>query len=133
MKTTPFNLKPSSPRVEFMFSVTGNPELMEEIWDGGQHIQFSYLRVLKLLYSNDKVVRLLAGAALATFSYNNMQQQQLIAAEGGITFNCFMDFLKCEEEYFRCCAAFQVNATSPPTYDHTVAQISNVKHPPYDF
>lgn len=81
---------------------------MEEIWSAGQHLEFSYTRVMKHLYSEDKAVRLLAGAALATFAYNNMSQQQIIAAEGGVKFSCFEKFLQSEEEYLRCNAAFQV-------------------------
>lgn len=42
------------------------------------------------------------------FAFNNMAQQQAIAAEGGIRFSCFMDFLQSDDEYFRCNAAFQV-------------------------
>ena len=86
----------------------GNTAAMEEIWSAGQHLEFSYTRVMKHLYSEDKAVRLLAGAALATFAYNNMTQQQIIAAEGGVRFSCFEKFLQSEEEYLRCNAAFQV-------------------------
>ena len=81
---------------------------MQEILNSGQHLQFSYVRLLTHLYSKDKDVRLLAGAALATFAYNNMTQQQLIANEGGIKFNCFVDFLQSDDEFLRCNAAFQV-------------------------
>jgi len=92
--------------LEFFF--TGNQAVMDEIWASAQHIEFSYIRVLKLLYSTDKTVQLLAGAALATFAYNNMSQQQLIAAEGGVRFSGFVSFLQSEDEYLRCNAAFQV-------------------------
>ena len=42
------------------------------------------------------------------FAFNNMTQQQAIAAEGGVRFSCFLDFLQSDDEYFRCNAAFQV-------------------------
>ena len=42
------------------------------------------------------------------FAFNNMSQQQAIAAEGGIRFSCFIDFLQSDDEYFRCNTAFQV-------------------------
>ena len=42
------------------------------------------------------------------FAFNSMSQQQAIAAEGGIRFSCFIDFLQSDDEYFRCNTAFQV-------------------------
>jgi len=35
----------------------GNPEVMDEIWNSSQNLEFTYLRILKLLYSSDDVVR----------------------------------------------------------------------------
>lgn len=65
-------------------------------------------RILKMMYSMDPDVRLLAGLALATFAYNNVNQQKEIADQGGVRFNCFCPFLQSEDEYYRCLAAFQV-------------------------
>lgn len=61
-----------------------------------------------MMYSMDPDVRLLAGLALATFAYNNVNQQKEIADQGGVRFNCFCPFLQSEDEYYRCLAAFQV-------------------------
>lgn len=90
-------------------TIAGNLALMKEILTSGQHLEFSYTRLLQLLYSRDKVVRLLASATLATFAYNNISQQQLIASEGGVRFSRFVEFLQSDEEYIRCNAAFQVS------------------------
>jgi len=66
--------------------------------------------------------RLLAGTALSTFAYNNMSQQQAIAAEGGIRFDVFLEFLQSDDEFFRCNAAFQVSK-----YGRTTP-VKQVKH-----
>merc|ERR1712038_2020120 len=68
----------------------------------------SYVRILKMMYSQDPLVRLLAGAALAAFAYNSLTNQKEIAEQGGVRFNCFIPFLQSEDEFFRCNAAFQV-------------------------
>lgn len=70
--------------------------------------EFSYVRILKLMYSSDPMVRLLAGLALATFAYNNIAEQKEIADQGGVRFNCFAPFLQSNDEMYRCLAAFQV-------------------------
>ena len=62
-----------------------------------------------MVYSADEMVRLLAGLALATFSYNHIQNQKSIAEHGGIKFSCFVPFLKSDDEFYRCNAAFQVS------------------------
>ena len=72
-------------------------------------MDFSYVRILRLLYSPDDLVRLLAGGALATFAYNSVGQQREIALQGGVRFSHFVPFLKSNDEYFRCNAAFQVS------------------------
>ncbi|KAJ8303491.1 hypothetical protein KUTeg_019887 [Tegillarca granosa] len=83
----------------------GNQTALEDI---NNNIDFSYVRILKLMYSEDPKVRLLAGHALATFAYNNINQQKVIAEQGGVRFNCFIQFLQSDEEFYRCNAAFQV-------------------------
>ena len=62
-----------------------------------------------MLYSDDDLVRLLAGSALAAFAFNSLQQQKAIAEQGGVRFSCFVPFLQSDDEYFRCYAAFQVS------------------------
>ena len=42
----------------FLKSHTANQEVMDQLWSTSQNIEFSYVRVLKLLYSEDNVVRL---------------------------------------------------------------------------
>lgn len=85
--------------------VAGNQENLEDI---KQNVDFSYVRILKLMYSRDATVRLLAGAALATFAYNNLHNQKDIAVQGGIRFMTFVPFLQSDNEFYRCNAAFQV-------------------------
>merc|ERR1712038_1118864 len=50
----------------------GNNENLDEIKD---NLDFSYVRILKMMYSQDPLVRLLAGAALAAFAYNSLTNQ----------------------------------------------------------
>ncbi len=50
----------------------GNHKCMEEV---KANVEFSYVRVVKMLYSTDPAVRVLAGAALATFAFNNHHSQ----------------------------------------------------------
>ncbi|XP_052818748.1 ankyrin and armadillo repeat-containing protein-like [Mya arenaria] len=83
----------------------GNQDILEEI---NGTIDFSYVRILKMMYAQDDVVRLLAGSALAAFAYNNINQQKEIAEQGGVRFNCFVPFLQSSDEFYRCNAAFQV-------------------------
>ena len=88
-----------------LFLFAGNAEILEEI---NGTIDFSYVRILKMMYAEDDVVRLLAGSALAAFAYNNINQQKEIAEQGGVRFNCFVPFLQSSDEFYRCNAAFQV-------------------------
>lgn len=74
-----------------------------------QNVDFSYVRILKMLYSHQSIVRLMAGSALACFAYNNLQQQKEIAAQGGVRFSCFVPFLRSDDEFYRCSAAYQVS------------------------
>ncbi|XP_076470058.1 uncharacterized protein LOC143300343 [Babylonia areolata] len=83
----------------------GNNDLLEEIHS---NLDFSYVRVLKMLYAQDDDVRLLAGSALAAFAYNSIQQQREIADQGGVRYNCFVSFLRSHNELHRCHAAYQV-------------------------
>ena len=92
--------------ISYWHCFTGNPDILEEI---NSNVDFSYVRILKMMYSQDDDVRLLAGSALAAFAYNNINQQKEIAEQGGVRFNCFVPFLQSSDEYFRCNASFQVN------------------------
>ncbi|XP_038070212.1 ankyrin and armadillo repeat-containing protein-like isoform X2 [Patiria miniata] len=83
----------------------GNSEVMNDIAD---NVDFNYVHMLRLLYSRDELVRLLAGSALAAFAFNNTTQQHEIADSGGVRYHCFVPFLESDNEYYRCCAAFQV-------------------------
>jgi len=85
--------------------ISGNQEILDEV---NGTIDFSYVRILKLMYAQDDVVRLLAGSALAAFAFNNISQQKEIAQQGGVRFNCFVPFLQSSDESYRCNAAFQV-------------------------
>ena len=89
-----------------ILAISGNPDILEEI---NSNVDFSYVRILKMMYARDDDVRLLAGSALAAFAYNNINQQKEIAEQGGVRFNCFVPFLQSSDEHFRCNAAFQVS------------------------
>ncbi|XP_076449213.1 ankyrin and armadillo repeat-containing protein-like [Babylonia areolata] len=83
----------------------GNADILEEV---KSNLDFSYVRLLKMMYTEDPEVRLLAGWALATFAYNNVQQQTEIANEGGVRFKCYLPFLRSDNDLHRCTAAYQV-------------------------
>ena len=83
--------------------------MMSDITD---NVDFNYVHVLRLMYSKDDLVRLLAGSALAAFAFNNTGQQHDIADSGGVRYHCFVPFLESDNEFYRCCAAFQVEAVS---------------------
>ncbi|CAG5125020.1 unnamed protein product [Candidula unifasciata] len=83
----------------------GFKETLDEI---NQNLDFSYVRILKMLYSSQPLVQLTAGSALACFAYNSLHQQREIAIQGGVRLDCFLPFLKSAEEFYRCLAAYQV-------------------------
>lgn len=89
--------------------LTGNSEILGEIL---QSVDFSYLRLLQMMYAEEEMVRLLAGSALAAFAYNNVGQQQAISRQGGVRFHCFIPFLQSDNEFYRCCTAFQVSSNA---------------------
>ena len=93
--------------LNFLYSfLSGHTENLAEVQE---NLDFSYVRILKMLYSQNELVRLLAGAALAAFAYNSLANQKEIALQGGVRFNCFVPFLQSVDEYYRCNAAFQVS------------------------
>ena len=89
--------------------MSGHKENLEEIQ---QNLDFSYVRILKMMYHAENRVRLMAGAALATFAYNSVTNQKDIAEQGGVLFRCFEHFLQSDDEWYRCNAAFQVSGTA---------------------
>lgn len=102
-----FTLLLSVPFFNFFFiASSGNTDVMTEISDS---LDFNYIHILRLLYSKDSLVRLLAGGALAAFSYNNLGQQQEIEESGGVRHHCFVPFLESSDEFYRSNAAFQVS------------------------
>ncbi|XP_045192048.2 ankyrin and armadillo repeat-containing protein-like [Mercenaria mercenaria] len=104
----------------------GNQEILEEI---NGTIDFSYVRILKMMYAQHDVVRLLAGSALAAFAYNNINQQKEIAEQGGVRFNCFIPFLQSSDEFYRCNAAFQVVVLSKiiPDEEQALSSATGIK------
>ncbi|KAH3714686.1 ankyrin and armadillo repeat-containing protein-like [Dreissena polymorpha] len=104
----------------------GNQNILEEI---NGTIDFSYVRILKMMYAQDDVVRLLAGSALAAFAYNNISQQKEIAEQGGVRFSCFVPFLQSSDEYYRCNAAFQVVVLSRiiPDEEQALSSATGIK------
>ncbi|XP_060580052.1 ankyrin and armadillo repeat-containing protein-like [Ruditapes philippinarum] len=109
----------------FLF-LDGNQEILEEI---NGTIDFSYVRILKMMYAQHDVVRLLAGSALAAFAYNNISQQKEIAEQGGVRFNCFIPFLQSSDEFYRCNAAFQVVVLSKiiPDEEQALSSATGIK------
>ncbi|XP_033113077.1 ankyrin and armadillo repeat-containing protein-like [Anneissia japonica] len=83
----------------------GNSDVMNDV---SENMEFDYVHILRLLYSKEEIVRLLAGSALAAFAFNNVAQQQEIAESGGVRYHCFVPYLKSDDEFYRCNAAFQV-------------------------
>ena len=75
-----------------------------------KNVEFSFVRVVKMLYSNNPEVRILAGSALAAFAFNNHHNQEAIVEDGGVRFHSFLPFIRSDNELFRCYAAFQVIA-----------------------
>lgn len=88
-----------------MWSAAGHNDNLQEIQN---NVDFSYVRILKMLYSPTESVHILAGAALAAFSFNSLHNQNEIVQQGGVRFACFEKFLKSDDEYNRCNVAFQV-------------------------
>ena len=60
-------------------------------------------------------MRTLAGAALATFSYNCVSQQQEIANNGGVRWNNFASLLQSEDLMLAVNASFQVDVLLVPS------------------
>ena len=57
-----------------VFVRVGHQSNMEEL---SENIDFSHVRILKMMYAGDPTVRLTAGAALAAFAYNSLNNQKV--------------------------------------------------------
>ncbi|XP_077975977.1 uncharacterized protein LOC144431964 [Styela clava] len=85
-------------------AVLGHSENISQLQDNPD---FTYLHVIRLLYSDNEMVKLTAGTALATFAFNNVNQQQEISECGGVRWHNFAQFLQAKDSYFSLSAAFQ--------------------------
>ncbi|XP_022079769.1 ankyrin and armadillo repeat-containing protein-like isoform X2 [Acanthaster planci] len=70
--------------------------------------QFEMQMLLNLLHSKKKDIRLQAGNALATFAFNNTNQQVAIREAGGLKMATFQRFLDSEDETYQAYGAFQI-------------------------
>ncbi|XP_076820559.1 uncharacterized protein LOC143465919 [Clavelina lepadiformis] len=69
---------------------------------------FSFLHMIKLLYSNNDKVKVLASTALAIFSFNSVPQQKEIADCGSVRWYNFAPFLESKDDIAAINTAFQV-------------------------
>ncbi len=69
---------------------------------------FSIVNILNLLRIRDLDIRLKAATALATFAYNNINQQLEIRNCGGVVMKSLESFLESDNERFRAYGAFQI-------------------------
>lgn len=88
------------------------------------HKDFSFIHILRQLYNVDDDVHLLAGAALAVFSYNNVANQKTIALCGGVGYHTFMPFLESKNEKQVTYTAFQIVVLSRIIPDEDQSQTS---------
>ena len=91
--------------------------------------EFDYIHMLRLLYDEDEDVQLLAGAALAVFAYNNVENQETVAARGGVHYNSFFPFLESKDKRQVAHAAFQVVILSRiiPYEDQSAVSAQGIK------
>lgn len=68
-------------------------------------------------------LRLKAGFAVAIFAFNNTALQYTFREAGGISYNCFDEFLQSDNDYFQCHAAFQVRSDYHVSYSHTTVKM----------
>ncbi|XP_053575185.1 ankyrin and armadillo repeat-containing protein [Bombina bombina] len=69
---------------------------------------FHFEHMVSLLHSPSEEIRLMAGAALATFAFNNSSLQKEIVQSGGIRWYDIGPFLESANQNFRVDAAFQL-------------------------
>lgn len=89
-----------------------------------EHKDFSFIHILRQLYSVNDEVHLLAGAALAVFAYNNVPNQRQIAMSGGVSYHTFVPFLESKSEMQVTYSAFQIVVLSRIIPDEDQAQTS---------
>lgn len=70
--------------------------------------EFSLLRVFDFFSSTDPTVQIQAGQCLATLAFNNPTQLDKMRQHGSIDVSFYVPFLESEDEYFECCAGFQL-------------------------
>lgn len=69
---------------------------------------FSIVSILDLLRIKDLDIRLKAATALATFAYNNINQQLEIRTCGGVMMKSLDCFLESDNETYQACGAFDI-------------------------
>ncbi|EDO46402.1 predicted protein [Nematostella vectensis] len=104
----------------------GNNDISKEVTE---HRDFSFIHVLRLLYDEDEEVALLAGAALAVFAFNNVNNQKAIAMSGGVRYHTFLNFLESKDHRQIAHAAFQVVVLSRiiPDEDQSMTCANGIK------
>nr|XP_009858879.1 ankyrin and armadillo repeat-containing protein-like [Ciona intestinalis]XP_026690678.1 ankyrin and armadillo repeat-containing protein-like [Ciona intestinalis] len=90
---------------------------------------FTFLHIIRLLYSNNDKVGILAGTALATFSFNNVLQQKAIAECGGVRWHNFAPHLTSKDDIAAINAAFQAVVLSRiiPDEEPAVSSAEGIK------
>ena len=69
---------------------------------------FFLLQIFDFFSSADPTVQIQAGQCLATLAFNNPTQLANLKQHGSIDFNFYLPFLASADEYFKCCAGFQL-------------------------
>ncbi|KAM4614102.1 uncharacterized protein O3C94_022137 [Discoglossus pictus] len=69
---------------------------------------FHFGQIIHLLNSPNEEVHLMAGAALATFAFNNTRLQKEIVQSGGVSWSDFGQFLESANQSYQIHAAFQL-------------------------
>ena len=85
----------------------GNRDISQELSDAVR-VMLTHCRHVLTASNSPAQIRLSAGSALATFAYNSPRHQTILTQLGGLRINAFQDFLKSDNESYRCIAAFQV-------------------------
>lgn len=96
----------------------GNRDSMSSILNTSD---FSYIEILRLLYSSSNYVKEISGSALALFAFNNRKQLKGIAYSGGIPYQHFVPFLTSEDKSCVAYTAFQIAVLSKIIPDETPA------------
>ena len=70
--------------------------------------EFSLSRIFDFLSSHEPIVQIKAGQCLAILAYNNTTQLASIKQHDTINIDFYQSFLETGDEYFKCCAGFQL-------------------------